>query len=84
MYEVYLEHAAEKDLRRLRPKIFHHLVEHIEALAKNPRPVGCRKIVDTKDDWRIRVGNYRVIYEINDGAQMVRIMRVRYRRAAYR
>lgn len=84
MYEIYLEHAAEKDLKKLSGKVFHRIITHIQSLAENPRPSGCRKITGTKTDWRIRVGNNRIIYAIDDQAQVVHVMRVRYRREAYR
>ena len=84
MYEVYLEHAAEKDLRKLSGKVFHRIITHIKSLAENPRPPGCRKITGTKNDWRIRVGDYRIIYEIGDNAHAVQVMRIRYRREVYR
>lgn len=84
MYEVYLEHAAEKDLKKLSEKLFHRIITHIQSLAKTPRPSGCRKITGTKNDWRIRVGNYRIIYEMDDQAHVVQVMRIRYRREAYR
>jgi mRNA interferase RelE/StbE len=84
LYEIYLEHAAEKDLKKLPQKVFHRLVTNIKTLAENPRPSGCRKITGSEDDWRIRVGDYRIIYAIDDKGQAVRIMRVRDRREAYR
>lgn len=84
MYEVFLENAAERDLRRLPVQVFQRVISHIKALAEEPRPPGCRKIVGTKNDWRLRVGNYRIIYEIDQRAQSVRVLRVRYRREAYR
>ena len=84
MYEVYLEHAAEKDLKRLPMEMFQRIIRQIRALSENQRPQGCRKIVGSKNDWRIRVGSYRVIYEIDENAKAVRVMRVRYRREAYR
>lgn len=84
MYEVYLERTAERDLRKLATESFQRIVAHIRALALNPRPPGCRKITGSKDDWRIRVGDYRVLYEIDDQAKVVRVMRVRHRREAYR
>jgi mRNA interferase RelE/StbE len=84
VYEVYLERSAENDLRRLTPSIFHRIVPPIKALAGNPRPSGCKKILGSITDWRIRIGDYRVIYEIDDKAMIVRIMRVRHRREIYR
>jgi mRNA interferase RelE/StbE len=55
-------------------------MEAIQALAQNPRPPGCRKLTGTENDWRIRVGDYRVIYEITDVLRVIRINRVRHRR----
>jgi mRNA interferase RelE/StbE len=84
MYEVYLERAAERDLRRLSAKIFGRIIPEIRALAENPRPHGCRKITGSRNDWRIRIGDYRIIYEIYDKTSIVRVMRVRHRRQVYR
>ncbi|MBI4289436.1 MAG: type II toxin-antitoxin system RelE/ParE family toxin [Chloroflexi bacterium] len=83
MYDVLIESAAERDLKRLPADVFQRLIPHIKALADNPRPSGCRKITDSKGDWRIRVGDYRVIYEIDDPAKAVRIMHARHRKEAY-
>lgn len=84
MYEVYLERTAEKDLRRLSADDYNHIITYIKALAKEPRPSGCRKITGSKSDWRIRLGDYRIIYEVNDKEKIVKVMRVRHRREAYR
>ena len=83
MYEVYLERAAERDLKRLSAGNFQRVIRHIETLAEEPRPSGCRKIIGSKSDWRIRIGSYRVIYEIDKNAKAVRVMRVRHRREVY-
>ena len=84
MYEVYLERSAENDLKRLPTSTFNRIVYQIKTLAENPRPSGCRKITGSKNDWRIRIGDYRVLYEVNDRAKAVRVTRVRHRREAYR
>lgn len=84
MYDVYLERAAENDLKRLPASTFHRIVPQIKSLAENPRPPGCHKITGSKNDWRIRIGDYRVIYEIDEKTKAVRIMRVRHRREVYR
>jgi mRNA interferase RelE/StbE len=60
------------------------VVPQLKALADDPRPYGCRKITGSKNDWRMRVGNYRVIYEVDEKAKAVKVMRVRHRREAYR
>lgn len=84
MYEVFLEKATQRDLRALSRENFHRIIPRIEELARNPRPSGCHKIAGSKSDWRVRVGNYRIIYEVDDKAKVVRVMRVRHRREVYR
>ena len=84
MYRVLLERGAERDLARLSSEIRDRVIAAIQALTNNPRPPGCRKLVGSKNDWRIRVGDYRVIYEIADEIRVVRVNRVRHRREVYR
>jgi mRNA interferase RelE/StbE len=84
MYRVLLERSAERDLGRLSAEVHGRVIVTIQALAANPRPPGCRKLVGSKSDWRIRVGDYRVIYEIADAIRVVRVNRVRHRREVYR
>ncbi|HEU4342430.1 MAG TPA: type II toxin-antitoxin system RelE/ParE family toxin [Candidatus Binatia bacterium] len=84
MPEVLLERAAERDLKRLPRPIFDRIISHLKALSQNPRPVGCKKIAGSRSDWRIRVGDYRILYEIDDRAKLVKVMRVRHRREVYR
>ena len=84
IYRVLLERAAEKDLDRLTSQIHDRVIAAIQSLATNPRPPGCRKLAGSKNDWRIRVGDYRVVYEIADEIRIVRINRVRHRREVYR
>lgn len=83
-YRVLLEGAAEKELARLSSDVHRRIIVAIQALANMPRPPGCRKLSGSKHDWRIRVGDYRVIYEIADELRIVRISRVRHRREVYR
>ena len=84
MLEVYLERTAERDLKKLSADKFHKIISYIQALAENPRPPGCRKITGSESDWRIRVGEFRIIYEVDDTAKIVRVMRIRHRREVYR
>jgi mRNA interferase RelE/StbE len=84
VFEVLLERSAAKDLRRLSSRVHDQVVDRIAALAKNPRPLGSRKLSGSENDWRIRVGDYRVIYEIVDKIRVVRVYRIRHRREVYR
>ena len=84
MYQVVVERAAEKDLKRLSAEIRSRVATALRSLAENPRPSGSRKLAGTKHDWRVRVGDYRIIYEIADVIRVVRIQRIRHRREVYR
>ena len=53
-------------------------------LSLNPKPPGCRKITGSKSDWRIRIGDYRIIYETDARKKAVKVMRIRHRKKAYR
>jgi mRNA interferase RelE/StbE len=84
MYRVFLLRAAERDLRRLPVRLHDRIINAIQELADQPRPSGCRKLSGSDHDWRIRVGDYRIVYEIDDAALEVRVNRVRHRREVYR
>ncbi|MCL4830918.1 MAG: type II toxin-antitoxin system RelE/ParE family toxin [Caldilineaceae bacterium] len=82
MYEVQVMPRAIKDIVGL-PKEYTRLVsQHIDALADEPRPRDARKLRG-RDDYRLRVGVYRVLYEIDDAKRVVTIFRVKHRREAY-
>jgi mRNA interferase RelE/StbE len=84
VYAVLLEAAAERSLRRLDPSVLPRVVQALRSLAGDPRPHGCRKLTGSDRDWRIRAGDYRIVYEIDDQVHEVRVMRIRHRREAYR
>ncbi len=84
MYDVLIERTAERDIKSLPTAIFDRILPRIKALADNPRPTGCHKLAGSKNDWRIRIGDYRVVYEIDDARKQVKIFRVRHRREVYR
>ncbi len=84
MFEIVIERAAEKDLRRLSAEVHDRVISAISVLESNPRPPGSKKLAGSKHDWRIRVGDYRVLYEIADEIRIIRINRVRHRRDVYR
>jgi len=70
-------------LESLPGKIQDRIFEAIDALVDNPRPRGCRKLRGRDSQYRIRVGDYRVIYEIDDKTVTVLILRIRHRKDAY-
>jgi len=84
VHEVFLEQAAQRDIKKLSEEDFHRIISHIKGLIETPRPPGCRKISGSKNDWRIRIGEYRIIYEIDDNEKTVKVVRIRHRREVYR
>jgi mRNA interferase RelE/StbE len=83
-YAVTLTRAARKDTGRLDRTIAKRVFAAIESLSANPRPPGVRKLHNEQYLWRIRVGDFRVIYAIYDHKAAVDVMLVRHRREAYR
>lgn len=83
-YSISFARSARHDLSRLDGKIVNRIFPKIEALATDPRPVGCRKLQGADNLWRIRVGDYRIIYSIVDQELVIEIVAVRHRREAYR
>lgn len=75
--------SAEKELHRLPAKVVALLMPRIERLAAAPRPTGCKKLKGGDKEWRIRMGDYRVVYEIDDSARTVDVTRIAHRSEAY-
>ena len=83
MYNVKIIPRAQKDIDKLRGKLFNDIADKINRLKDNPRPPGCEKLTD-EEGYRVRVRDYRILYRINDKSQIVFIHRVRHRREVYR
>jgi mRNA interferase RelE/StbE len=82
-YKVLILRRAQKELADLPSRDYERIREGISALAQSPRPLGCRKLTG-REGWRIRVGDYRVIYEINDAQQAVTVLHIGHRRDVYK
>jgi mRNA interferase RelE/StbE len=83
-YAVIVARSAYKELDSLPPEIIERILPRIEQLANAPRPSGCRKLSGERNLWRLRIGEYRVIYSVDDDLRTVDISAVRHRRDAYR
>jgi len=83
-YTITFAQSARKDLERLSASIVNRVFPKIEVPAQNPRPSGCRKLQGVENLWRIRVGDYRVVYQVFDEELVVDIVAVRHRSKAYR
>jgi len=83
-YPVTFARSARKELEGLDRPLVDRIFPVIESLAQNPRPAKCKKLSGIQNRWRIRIGDYRVIYQISDDEKVVDIVAVRHRREAYR
>ena len=82
-FQIILPKSVQKELDRLPDEIASRILARLVGLETNPRPADVKKLKG-RDAWRIRVGDYRVIYEIADEIRIVRVNRVRHRREVYR
>lgn len=83
-YQIEVTPAARRDLRKLPRDVLERVDARIQSLATDPRPHGSVKLTNEDALYRIRVGDYRIIYEVQDEALVVIVIRVRHRREVYR
>ncbi len=82
-YTVLIRRKAQKQLDGIQEEYRERIIGAVFALAEEPRPSGCRKLRG-REDWRIRVGDYRVIYGVDDARRVVEVLKVAHRRESYR
>jgi mRNA interferase RelE/StbE len=82
-YKVFIEKLAQKELLNIPKNDQNRIIEAIQALSKNPRPHHVKKL-SGREAWRIRVGKYRIIYEIDDGKLTILVILVGHRKEVYR
>jgi len=84
MYQVSISKEALKELRQLPKQSVIVIHKSIDNLSQEPRPVGCKKLKGTKESlWRIRVGNYRIIYSVDDIIRIVEVRDIGHRKNIY-
>jgi len=83
-YSITFARSARKELQALEAETAERVLHAIEGLAAQPRPPGCKKLRGTADLWRLRVGDYRVVYKIDDSRCAVDVSIIRNRRDVYR
>ncbi|MBI4625212.1 MAG: type II toxin-antitoxin system RelE/ParE family toxin [Verrucomicrobia bacterium] len=83
-YTITFAKSARKELEKLMPQLAHRILARIEGLGSLPRPPGCQKLRGNNALWRIRVGDYRILYEIDDTHRMVDISAIGDRKEIYR
>ena len=83
-YSISFARSARKELERLPGDIAERILAKVEALSENPRPTGVIKLHGQQNLWRLRVGDYRVVYSIDDFSRAIDISVIRHRREVYR
>ncbi len=84
MYKVIVIRSAEKELEKLPTRTVRKIFGALEDLSQNPRPVGSKKLVGQKENlWRIRIGDYRIVYLIEDKIRIVEVRRAGHRKDIY-
>ena len=83
-YNIEWKASAAKELRKLPKQVIARIVPAVHELALNPRPDGVRKLTGSENTYRIRVGEYRVVYNIFDRRLVIEVIRVRDRKEAYK
>ncbi|WP_300462352.1 type II toxin-antitoxin system RelE/ParE family toxin [uncultured Nocardioides sp.] len=83
-YRIELSPAAARQLRKLDAPARRRIQAVVELLAQEPRPAGAKKLVGGDGEWRVRTGDYRVIYEVRDGVLLVLVLAVGHRHDIYR
>lgn len=82
-YDFFIERRAQKSLLKISKRTQDKLIQTIQNLSNNPRPEGCKKLTG-RDAWRIRVNDYRIIYEIQDQKLVIIIIDIGHRRDIYK
>ena len=82
-YVVEVKPSARKELEDLPNNVLTRAMRKMESLGENPRPAGCKKLKGHKDLWRIRIGDWRILYLIDDGGKLVSVARIAHRREVY-
>lgn len=82
-YELRVKQSVGKDLRGIPPADLRRILARIEALREDARPPGAEKLTG-QERYRLRQGDYRVLYQVDDGAGLVEVVKVAHRREAYR
>ncbi|HEY7284998.1 MAG TPA: type II toxin-antitoxin system RelE/ParE family toxin [Vicinamibacterales bacterium] len=84
LYDVLFAPAAERQLAKLARPAREMILASIVALASNPRPTGCVKLEGAESLWRVRVRDYRVVYQITDRQLLVTVVKIGHRKDVYR
>jgi len=83
-YRVIVKPSAEREVNRLPLAVATRVVAAMTALGDDPRPPGVKKMQGAENLWRVRVGDYRIVYEIHDREIVIVVLRIAHRKDVYR
>ncbi|MDJ0647191.1 MAG: type II toxin-antitoxin system RelE/ParE family toxin [Xenococcaceae cyanobacterium MO_188.B19] len=83
-YKIEWKNSAKKELKKLDKQIIIRILQAVEKLANNPHPSGSKKLMGSESIYRIRVGDYRIIYNLQSSVLTIEIIKVGHRREVYR
>jgi mRNA interferase RelE/StbE len=84
IYRIEWKPSALKELKKIDRQLIPHIIQAVETLSRNPFPSGARKLQGVEHSYRVRVGDYRIIYQVFKNKLIIAVIRVRHRREAYR
>lgn len=81
-YKIEIKRSAQKEIKKLPDTVLKRVVEKITSLAQDPRPDGCKKL-SGEEKYRVRVGDYRILYSIKDDVLLIYVVKVAHRKDVY-
>lgn len=82
-YKIRFLNKVASELNKIPDKDYSRIKSSVIALSSNPRPIGCKKLIN-EEGFRVRVGNYRILYVVDDSEKVVRIYKISHRKDAYK
>jgi mRNA interferase RelE/StbE len=83
-YSVFLRRSVQRELERVPSPFYEKIEEKLLSLRENPRPSGSKLLQGAEKSWRVRIGDYRLIYEIDDKTKLITVIKIGHRREVYR
>lgn len=83
-FTVKIANKAQKELKKVSPPYQQKIIKAVKELALNPMPIGVKKLKGRPNEYRVRVADYRIIYEIHDSEMIILVVKVGHRKAIYK
>ena len=84
MYKIEWKQSAKKELKKLKKAVIPRIIKAVESLSINPYPTGSRKLQGSEHLYRVRLGDYRIVYSVENKILLIEIIRIGHRKDIYR